>query len=85
MDRRILTNRSIFMDCLSERGNVLAVLSGHNHSPFTSKEDGILFSVSPATGTTYGIGLEPYEEAHSPGFDVYDYLHGNLLKKTVLF
>ena len=83
MDRRILSNSRSLISAIESKGNVLAVLAGHNHSSFTCLNGGTLYSVAPATGTTYGISLKPYEEAFCPGFDVFEYASGKLTKSTV--
>lgn len=70
MDRRILINCKEFMSVVSSIPQIVAVLSGHNHSTFKKKIGSCLYSTSPSVSTTYNNHLRPYEEANSPGFDI---------------
>lgn len=71
MDRRILINREDFLSVVASIPQIVAVLSGHNHHSFKKKFGSCLFSTCPSVSTSYSDQLRPYEEAFSPGFDLF--------------
>ena len=76
MDRRILINREDFLSIVTSIPQIVAVLSGHNHRSFKQKVGSCLFSTSPSVSTSYSDLLRPYEEAYSPGFDLFSIRQG---------
>lgn len=85
IDRKMLTNRNDFNKVVTDSGNVLAVLSGHYHSTASDWINNVLFSIAPATSTTYGIYLKPYEEAYTPGFDILEIDEDFNMRKDSVF
>ena len=75
MDRRILINREDFLSIVASIPQIVAVFSGHNHRSFKKTIGACLFSTSPSVSTSYSDGLRPYEEAYSPGFDLFSISH----------
>ena len=76
MDRRILINRETFLSVVASIPQIIAVLSGHNHRSFKRHIGPCLFSTSPSVSTSYSDSLHPYEEAYSPGFDLFTIYQG---------
>ena len=76
MDRRILINREEFLSVVASIPQIIAVLSGHNHRSFKKYIGSCLFSTSPSVSTSYSDYLRPYEEANSPGFDMFSISQG---------
>ena len=76
MDKRILINREELLSVVASMPQVIAVLSGHNHRSFKRNIGHCLFSTSPSVSTSYSDYLRPYEEAHSPGFDMFSISKG---------
>lgn len=76
MDRRILINREDFISIVTSIPQIIAVLSGHNHRSLKKTMGSCLFSTSPSVSTSYSDYLRPYEEANSPGFDMFSINQG---------
>lgn len=83
MDRRILINRETFLSVVASIPHIIAVLSGHNHRSFKRDIGPCLFSTSPSVSTSYSDYLRPYEEAHSPGFDILETDGNNVSFNTI--
>ena len=70
LDRRILENRDIFIKTITSSDKVIAVLSGHNHYATTDHVGDCLFCTAPSVSTSFDKELAPFEEAHTPGFNI---------------
>ena len=70
LDRRILENRQLFIDCVSSSEKVIAVLSGHNHYATKERIGNCLYCTAPSVSTSFDKDLAPFEEAFQPGFNI---------------
>lgn len=83
LDKRILENRRAFMNCISSSNRVIAVLSGHNHYATSERIGNCLFCTAPSVSTSFDKDLNPFEEAHHPGFNILSINNGICSVKTV--
>lgn len=84
IDRKILTNNDFFIKKITSSDNIIAVLSGHYHLSATDYIGDTMFSIAPSISTSYGISLNPYEEANTPGFDILDFKPEGISKQTIM-
>lgn len=83
LDRRILENRQLFIDCVSSSDKVIAVLSGHNHYSTKERIGNCLYCTAPSVSTSFDKDLAPFEEAFQPGFNILTIERGRCDVETI--